>query len=300
LDHPAIIGIDIGDEPSSLDFPYYGKVVTELTGYFKDKLLYLNIYPSYGMLSDTGDEEARRELGTDCYREYLESYFKNISLPYLSIDHYPYSSNTSGIDRFLKDFDIASKVCKEYSKPLMTVLQANSRDAARFISADELRLQAYSALAFGARTISWACYSPGWWQNNVLDRDGNKTEQYEKLKTVNEELRLFTQEYENYTHISTIRLDVGESVSFPPFSNITTTAPVLIGCFENADGSPAILFSPLCYEKMTEVSFDTSNKDRIYCRGTDGKKALRGKENTKDTIATPAFVFQDKIRLINI
>ena len=29
IDHPAIWGIDMGDEPSALDFPYYGKVINK-------------------------------------------------------------------------------------------------------------------------------------------------------------------------------------------------------------------------------------------------------------------------------
>ena len=290
LDHPAIIGIDIGDEPSSLDFPYYGKVVAELSKHFKEKLLYLNIYPSYGMLAGAGDEQAKRELGTDTYLDYLTAYCENVPLPYLSIDHYPHSSD---LECFLSDLADASGICRAYSKPLMTVLQANSNDEKIFLSADELRLEAYSALAYGARTISWACYSPGWWHNNVLDRDGNKTEQYEKLKAVNAELRRFTREYEKYTHIATRHLDSGESASFPSFKNIRATAPVIIGSFEDADGSPAILISPLCYEELTEVSFETSSQDRLYCRDRDGKKELLGTKNTRHTVTAPAFVFYE-------
>ena len=289
-DHPAIIGIDIGDEPSSLDFPYYGKVVTELSPYFESKLLYLNIYPSYGMKADAGDKQAKRELGADSYRDYLRSFCENVPLPYLSIDHYPYSSN---LDLFLRDLTDASEICRAYSRPLMTVLQVNSNDENVFLSAEQLRLAAYCALAYGARTISWACYSPGWWYNNVLDRDGNKTEQYEKLKEVNEELRNFTPEYENYTHIATKCLDVGERISLPPFDNISAYTPIIVGSFESEDGSPAILISPLVPEVKTEVSFDHSSERDLFCRDRDGKKALIVTENTRHTLTAPAFVFYE-------
>lgn len=251
-DHPAIVGIDIGDEPSSLDFPYYGKVAEALSLHFPDKLLYLNIYPSYGMKADAGAEQAKRELSSDSYRDYLKSFCENVSLPYLSIDHYPYSSD---LDLFLSDLADAAEICRVYSRPLMTVLQVNSNDDTVFLSADQLRLEAYCALAYGARTISWACYSPGWWHNNVLDRDGNKTEQYEKLKAVNAELHRFTHEYEGYKHLYTAVLNNGESISIAPFGDIEVSAPAVIGLFENNSGSAAILVAPLEYSGSLNLSF---------------------------------------------
>ena len=36
-DHPAIIGIDAGDEPSSLDFPHYGKAIDVIHRRFPGK-----------------------------------------------------------------------------------------------------------------------------------------------------------------------------------------------------------------------------------------------------------------------
>lgn len=94
IDHPAIVGIDIGDEPSSLDFPYYGEVSRLVSKLFPNKFPYLNIYPSYGMLANNDESQAEKELGTINYKEYLMSYCKNIDLDYLSFDHYVYSSNT--------------------------------------------------------------------------------------------------------------------------------------------------------------------------------------------------------------
>jgi hypothetical protein len=137
----------------------------------------------------------------------------------------------------------------------MTVLQVNSNDDTVFLSADQLRLEAYCALAYGARTISWACYSPEWWHNNVLDRDGNKTEQYEKLKAVNAELHRFTHEYEGYKHLYTAVLNNGESISIAPFDDIEVSAPAVIGLFENNSGSAAILVAPLEYSDSLNLSF---------------------------------------------
>ena len=45
-DHPAIWGIDIGDEPSALDFPYYGRVYSKVNAMFPNQFTYLNLYPN--------------------------------------------------------------------------------------------------------------------------------------------------------------------------------------------------------------------------------------------------------------
>ena len=46
IDHPAIWGISIGDEPSALDFPYYGKIYQRVQTLFPGKIPFLNLYPN--------------------------------------------------------------------------------------------------------------------------------------------------------------------------------------------------------------------------------------------------------------
>lgn len=260
LDHPAIVGIDIGDEPSALDFPYYGEVVKLLSNYFPDKLLYLNIYPSYGMRASAGEAQARRELGKDSYAEYLGAYCESVKLPYLSIDHYPFSSS---IDLFISDLRTASDIAKRHDKPLMTVLQVNSHREDVFLSEDEIRLQAWCALAFGTRSISWACYGTGWWYGNVLDKDGKRTEQYGKLKAVNRELREIAPKYERLQHICTRLFRRGESY-VTRLGTLSAVCDALVGKFESEDGLPALLIVPLhsggevCFSAADGVSYVTA------------------------------------------
>ncbi|MBQ4082611.1 MAG: hypothetical protein IJC55_04885 [Clostridia bacterium] len=203
-DHPAIWGIDVGDEPSALDFPYYGKVIERMQSLFPNQFSYLNLYPSYGLLADNTKEQIRRELGTENYRDYLQRYCNNIDTDYLSFDHYAYSSSPK---RLIEDLRVAAEVCRENKRSLWVVLQANSHQPNYRLSQDQLRFQAYSALVFGARCISWACYTAGWWHHNVLDETGQKTDLYQKLKTVNQEVRAMTLEYPHYQWQKTMLLN---------------------------------------------------------------------------------------------
>ena len=56
-DHPAIWSIDVGDEPSALDFPYYGKVIERVEQLFPNQFAYLNLYPNYASVAkNTSDQ----------------------------------------------------------------------------------------------------------------------------------------------------------------------------------------------------------------------------------------------------
>ena len=90
---------------------------------------------------------------------------------------------------------VVADACRANGRDFWTVLQVNSDVPDRYTSLNGLRFQAYQALAYGATTIFWACYSPCWWHHNVLTKEGEKTEQYGKLKQVNAELHAFGRYY---------------------------------------------------------------------------------------------------------
>ena len=272
-DHPAIIGIDMGDEPSDADFPYYGQVTALVREMLPDKFLYLNIYPSYGMLAANSEAQIRKELGVPSYREYLESYCENIDLPYLSFDHYVY---TSGREHLFRDLETAASFCKAYGKKLFVVLQVNSCEKTVFISEAQLLFQAFSALAYGASAVSWACYSAGWWHNQVLDSEGNKTQQYEKLKKVNHKLRFLAEECVKYQWMSTERIHGGSTAEFDVFRSIVSSRDALLGKFAKPDGTKAIFLS-LTDDGVSDQStlcFQLEEGRQAYLSGDDRKEAL--------------------------
>ena len=199
-DHPAIWGIDTGDEPSSLDFTHYGHVFSCVKEMFPDKLAYLNIYPSYGVKGTNTVQEIRAQLGTDTHAQYIEEFCKKVDSDYICFDYYLYSADIRGA---YESFCVVSDACLRTKRSLWVVLQVNSNEQDKWISENQLRFQANMALAFGAEVITWACYTAGWWYNHVLDKKGKKTEQYDKLKQVNQELHLLDEEYRKYRHVAT-------------------------------------------------------------------------------------------------
>ena len=199
-DHPAIWGIDIGDEPSALDFPHYGKVFNKVKELFPTNFPYLNLYPNYASVSQNTAEQTVNQLGTKTYQEHIAEYIKYVPADYLCYDFYLYSIN---VPLAYENLRIVSDACLGSSRSMWIVLQVNSNKKEKWISENELRFQAYTAMAFGAENIIWACYTAGWWDNNVLDEKGNKTQQYDKLRKINAEIHRLSEPYMKYRRVRT-------------------------------------------------------------------------------------------------
>lgn len=199
-DHPAIWGIDIGDEPSSLDFPHCGRVFERVKAKFPNQFPYLNLYPGYAMVPWNTPQQITEQLGTEGYAEYIERCCESVKSDYICFDFYPYAAD---VGLFWNNLGIVADTCRKTGRSLWIVLQANSHNPDVWISENRLRLQAYSALAFGAECIFWACYTAGWWHNQVLDEKGEKTQQYDKLRRVNAELKSVGETYMRYRCIKT-------------------------------------------------------------------------------------------------
>ncbi len=203
-DHPAIWGVDIGDEPSALDFEYYGKVADTVDRLFVNQFPYLNLYPNYASVATNSEDQTLSQLGTATYEEHIDEYIKKIALPYISYDFYIYSLPESiGEGKMYDNYRIVADACRKTGRDFWYIPQVNSLDPNVFTSENKLRYQAYTALCYGATVINWACYTGGWWSNNVLDTNGNKTEQYDKLKNINAEIMKLSGVYMKYRNVDT-------------------------------------------------------------------------------------------------
>ena len=199
VDHPAIWGIDVGDEPSALDFPYYGKVIDYVNRAFSNQFAYLNLYPNYASVSGNNAQETVNQLGTATYAEHIRRYCECVPSDYLCYDFYLYSINVA---KHYENLRVVADACRNTGRSMWIVLQVNSHLPEKWMSENNLRFQAYTSMAFGAENIIWACYTAGWWHNQVLDKNGEKTEQYEKLKKVNAEIKTIAEEYMKFRRVS--------------------------------------------------------------------------------------------------
>ena len=242
-DHPAIWAVDIGDEPSALDFPYYGDVVRQLRKALPDMPLYLNLYPNYASVAQNTGKQTINQLGTETYAEYVDVYCREVPLDYISYDFYPYTPPAE-MDHFLSkmydNFIVVADACRRTKRSFWYIPQVNSRANLPPTSVNRLRFQANAALSFGAEAITWACWCKGWWINNVLDSDGKQTEQYDKLKLVNAELKEIGPRYMRFRNVAT-RL-VGFAAKSPQRPSLPCPgAPDDAGYVRASNGAPLIV-----------------------------------------------------------
>ena len=199
-DHPALWGLDMGDEPSALDFPHYGRLFEAVKRLFPRHFPYLNLYPNYASVPENTASECRSQLGAPTYQAYIDEYARCVGSDYICYDYYMYSTTVAGAYENLR---VVADKCRETGRDLWIVLQVNSNRPAEWMSLSQLRHQAYTALAFGARSVNWACWTAGWWHNQVLDDAGHPTQQYPKMCAVNRELHALGERFMRYRNQST-------------------------------------------------------------------------------------------------
>ena len=308
VDHPAIWGIDIGDEPSALDFPYYGKVFDYVNRAFPNQFPYLNLYPNYASVSHNTAEETECQLGTATYEEHIQKYCENVPADYLSYDFYCFDHNlrTIGVTKHYENLRVVADACRNTGRSMWIILMVNSHDPNIWMTENNLRFQAYTSMAFGAENITWACYTAGWWSNQVLDGEGNKTQQYDKLKTVNAEIRTMADEYMKYRRVSThfvgfegnddmkqVKQKAISSLSTGVFFDVKADngAPLVVGEMVNrrGDGSVALMICAADDPRETdpkEYCIVFSAPDRcIRALGGNGKKTVTDMGGGKYAVA---------------
>ena len=288
-DHPAVWGIDVGDEPSALDFPYYGKVIDKVNKDFPEQFAYLNLYPNYASVAVNTDSETVNQLGTKTYAEHIEKYCENVNTDYICFDFYPYSASIEG---FYENLRIVADACRNTGRSMWIVIQVNSLHPDIWLSVNKLRFQAYASMSFGAENITWACYTAGWWHNQVLDENGNKTEQYEKLKKVNAEIHAMGDEYMKFRRVST-HIVAENSLKTGVFMNVKAEngEPLVIGQMVSRknDGSYALMICPADdpmdkAEKEYKITFSVRDFEVSAIGGNGVKKLEKDGENYTLTV----------------
>ena len=270
-DHPAVWAIDIGDEPSALDFPYYGEVAKHTIAHYPNQFPYLNLYPNYALPGQDGRDLSKTQLGSKDYREHIEIYCKNLPLDYICYDHYPWGWKNQ-IHNVFENLRIVADACSATRRSLWIVLQANRHVEGtinnRSMTENTLRYQVNTALAYGAEVITWACWTAGWWTENAIDTNGVKTATYGKLKTVNAEIHRLSPWYMKYRRVHTdlvgfaatfsekVKQPVLAASNGPGFADVKTTdgAALAVGHFVSRDGSGGYAFYAVACDDPEDVA----------------------------------------------
>ena len=302
--HPALVAGDIGDEPSALDFPHYGAAIRTIREVNPNIPLYLNLYPNYASVAENTGKQTVNQLGTATYREHIAEYCKHVPLSYISYDFYPYMNSDKANDAFrLKmwdNFRIVAHACRATARDFWYIPQVNSRSGDLHMTENTLRFQAHAAMAFGAVSITWACYTPGWWTNNVIRADGTKNVEYARLQTVNAELRRLADRFMRYRNVAThfvgfpatekldtVGIQVKDRLACGPFADIRAVdgSPLLVGEMVARAGDAKALFV-LAADDM----YDRHPVVHEVCVRAKGVRVFGGAGEVKATVGADGVV----------
>jgi hypothetical protein len=300
---PAIWGDYPVDEPNSKDFAHINKVVKRYREELPGKLPFINLYPNYASVPKNTGEEVVSQLGNMSYAEHIEQYVRDIDLPYICFDYYPF---TGVFATYLENLDIVARACRESGKEMWVIIQTGAWKAEDILAAYQLDWQVYLCLAYGARAIIHASYSKGWWDETTscVNLKGEKNVTYEYAKSINAVLHSpLGIEFLKYEYVYTgaygdiessderikaqlERQNKGEKPSDMPDIEITSDKAIIAGYFRK-DGSYAVMLvnshNPFDSSVTANVKLETAGVKQITVY--DGKKPANSIKSSGEILA---------------
>ena len=188
MEHPAVAGYFLRDEPVVTDFAALGDWAKRIQAVDNRKFCYLNLFP-------TGGEEHLRFLGVQNYREYITRFNKEVPLPFLSFDHYPVLGDNVLKAEWYENLEDFSDEARKIGKDFWAFALATKHGPYPVPTRASLRLQLYSNLVYGAQGLQYFTYwTPAgdsfyYYQHGPIGLDGKRTEVYDLVKDMNAEIR---------------------------------------------------------------------------------------------------------------
>ena len=191
MNHPAVAGYFLKDEPLASEFAELGAWAKRIQSVDNEKFCYLNLFPK-------GGQTHFDALGVKDYREYISRFDKEVPLPFLSFDHYPIVNDSIKVEWY-ENLEHFSQEARRVGKDFWAFALATTHKIPGGVypipTLAMLRLQMYSNLAYGAQGLQYFTYwtprDNSFWdfQHGPIGLDGKRTEVYDLVKEMNLELQ---------------------------------------------------------------------------------------------------------------
>ncbi len=187
MNHPALAGYFLRDEPAVKDFAELGAWAKRIKAVDSNHFCYLNLFPN-------GPKEHLDGIGAKSYADYVNQFDEQVPLSFLSFDHYPITTGGLKAEWYENLEDIA-RISTERNKDFWAFALATRHLTYPLPTLAMLRLQMYSNLAYGAQGLQYFTYSTPedsriWdFQDGIIGLDGKRTVVYDLVKALNQELQ---------------------------------------------------------------------------------------------------------------
>ncbi|MHB1356294.1 MAG: hypothetical protein ACYCZF_09995 [Anaerolineae bacterium] len=180
--HPALWGYFMTDEPRFEGIPNLARLTRAFQAADNYHIAYSNLLPTNG--DSTG-------LGTIDYRTYLRAYIEQVRPAFMSYDYYGMREDGDH-PWYLGNLEVMREESLRAGLPFMNIFLTVPHFAYRNPSAEDLRYQVYTSLAYGAKGLTYFTYHTPDIENYheaVTDIYGNMTEKYPHVRQLNFELQ---------------------------------------------------------------------------------------------------------------
>ena len=188
--HPANGGYIVSDEPQFTWFASVANTVRKIQALDSEHPCYVNHFP-YGA-TGTG------------YQYFIHTFLETVPVTFLSFDAYPVHIDENG-QRYVSpiiynSLEVIAAEAKRANMPFWAFALATKHGPYPSPTLDDLRLQVYSNLAYGAQCIQYFTY---WTPPNdqfitgPIDKEGNQTDTYKVVKAMNSEIIALSKVFRN-------------------------------------------------------------------------------------------------------
>lgn len=178
-ENPSVYGYYLRDEPSAAMFPGLAVMAKLVREEAPGAWAYINLFPNY---ANAG------QLGAPNYEQYLEAFVTTCQPSQLSYDHYALMDDGSLRDGYWANLEQMRAVATRHGLPFWNIVLAVGHFSYREPSAADLRFEAFSSLAYGARGLAYFTYfapQVGNYRGAAIDQFGHPTPTWGNMQNVN-------------------------------------------------------------------------------------------------------------------
>ncbi len=179
VQHPAVYGYYLIDEPNAALFPGLAKVAGLVHEMAPGKWAYMNLFPNYASAA---------QLGSASYAAHLEEFISQVRPTQLSYDHYALMDDGSLRDGYWQNLEALRTAALRHGLPFWNIVLTVAHFHYREPTAADLRFQVYSTLAYGGRGLAYFTYfapQVGNYRAAPIDQFGHPTPTWANLQNVN-------------------------------------------------------------------------------------------------------------------
>lgn len=264
MNHPALAGYHLKDEPPVSDFPRLAAWAKRVQKVDKKHGIYINLMPNHATVE---------QMGVPTYREYVNRFLAAVPVPYLSWDQYPVVGNITRPE-YYENLEICAAAAARKRIPMWAFSLAVAHGPYPIATVPHMRYQVFSNLAYGVQGIQFFTYwvppkDPKWnFHQAPIERDGKRTVVYNRVKQVTSEIRGLSPVF-----LGAKVVNVGHTGKLPKGTRRYTARKPITGVTTKGDGAVVSLLQNGSKRYLAIVNRDI-NRQLPLTVSLDGSKRV--------------------------